>query len=166
VPEYLTPDNLERLLRPADVVLLAVDNHATRKLVSDHVAGLDDALLLSGGNDGVGEDSHGRTRRGTFGNVQLFVRAGGQDVTPPLDAFHPEIERPADRRPDEEDCVTAALSTPQLLFANLQTATSLLSTLWLVLEQGAPYGELSFDIAAARMAPSPLGMPREGVAAI
>lgn len=159
VPEYLTPDNLARVIQPGDVVLLAVDNHATRKLVSDHVAGLHDALLVSGGNDGVGEDSHGRVRHGTFGNVQVFLRAGGQDVTPSLDAFHPEIANPSDQRPDEEDCITAAFSTPQLLFANLQTASAMLSSLWLALERGPAYAELSFDIAAARMAPSPLGVP-------
>jgi len=32
-----------------DLVLLAVDNHATRKLVSDHCARLDNVCLISGG---------------------------------------------------------------------------------------------------------------------
>jgi hypothetical protein len=159
VPEFLTPENLPDLLGEGDTILLAVDNHATRKLVTDHVAGLKDAVLISGGNDGVGEDSHGRMRKGTFGNVQVFVRADGRDVTPPLDAFHPEIRDPADRRPDQEDCLEAMLSTPQLLFANLQTASSMLASLWVLTDEGPAYGEVSFDIAAARMAPSPLGMP-------
>lgn len=162
VPEYLTPENLPDLLGEGDTILLAVDNHATRKLVSDHVAGLRDAVLISGGNDGVGEDSHGRVRKGTFGNVQVFARVEGHDVTPALDAFHPEIRDPADRRPDEEDCLQAMLSTPQLLFANLQTAASMLASLWVLTDQGPAYAELSFDIAAARMAPSPLGMPAGG----
>src|SRR5262245_8104839 len=53
VGEYITPANIANLIRPNDHVLLCVDNHATRKLVSDHCAGLDSVALFSGGNDGV-----------------------------------------------------------------------------------------------------------------
>ena len=35
VEQFVTPENLPRLVREGDTVLLAVDNHATRKLVSD-----------------------------------------------------------------------------------------------------------------------------------
>ena len=156
VPEYLTPENLGRLIEEGDVVLLTVDNHATRKLVSDHCATLSDVTLLSGGNDGVGPDSTGAERSGTFGNVQVYRREGGVDRSPDLGRFHPEIARPADRRPDELDCVSAAQSTPQLLFANLQTASALLNTLLLHLCGDLGYPELCFDIRAGRMAPSEL----------
>jgi len=159
VPEYLTPDNLPRLLHEGDIVLLAVDNHATRKLVSEHVGRLADALLLSCGNDGVGADSTGVLRNGTYGNVQAYVRRGGCDISPSLGRYHPEIERPADRRPDELDCLAALSSTPQILFANLQAASALLSTLLLHLCGELSYGELCFDIRLGRMAPSLLPGP-------
>ena len=62
IETFVTPDNIGRLLLEDDVILLAVDNHATRKFVSDHVGGLRNGCLISGGNDGVGPDGSGRTR--------------------------------------------------------------------------------------------------------
>lgn len=159
IGEYLTPESLPRLVRAGDTLLLAVDNHATRKLVSDFVAGLPDAALFSGGNDGAGPDSLGVERAGTYGNVQIQLRHGGRDASPALTAFHPEIAQPADRRPDEQDCLEAMESTPQLLFANLQVASCLLSALWLQLCGQLHYGELAFDIHEGRMAPSGLPGP-------
>src|SRR5690242_3638447 len=40
VPSYLTGENVEQLLRPGDHVFLCVDNHPTRKLVSEHCSRL------------------------------------------------------------------------------------------------------------------------------
>src|SRR5580704_17363403 len=34
VPEYVTSQNIEKVIQPGDCVFLCVDNHATRKLVS------------------------------------------------------------------------------------------------------------------------------------
>jgi molybdopterin/thiamine biosynthesis adenylyltransferase len=35
IPEFVTPENVGRIIRSGDVVFLAVDNHRTRRLVSD-----------------------------------------------------------------------------------------------------------------------------------
>src|SRR5262249_47788226 len=35
VEQYVTPENIRQLLHEGDIILLAVDNHATRKLVND-----------------------------------------------------------------------------------------------------------------------------------
>ena len=156
VEEYVTPDNLPRLVREGDTVLLAVDNHATRKLVSDHARTLSDVCLVSGGNDGVGPDSAGTVQRGTYGNVQVFVRRAGQDVTPPLTEFHPEIADPADRTPTEVSCTEALASTPQILFANLAVASAILNAFWLHLCDALHYPEACLDIHDARMQPMPL----------
>jgi hypothetical protein len=153
VEEYLRPDNLARLVREGDVVLLAVDNHATRKLVAGHCATLADVTLVSAGNDGVGPDSAGRVLRGTYGNVQLHLRRAGRDVTPNLCAHHPEIAAPADRLPSELSCTEALASTPQLLFTNLAAASLLLNTLLLALGERPPYAEACFDTRAALMRP-------------
>src|SRR5688572_7543537 len=40
VPEYVTAENVGRLIRDGDYVLLCVDNHPTRKLPSDHCQSL------------------------------------------------------------------------------------------------------------------------------
>ena len=124
VEEFLTPKNLPRLIQEGDIVLLAVDNHATRKLVNDWCASrLSDVCLISGGNDGVGEDSSGRSLRGTYGNVQLYLRRDGRDVTPSLSRFHPEIADPADTLPTDLSCTDALEHVPQILFTNLMTAS-------------------------------------------
>lgn len=158
VEEYVTPENVERLVREDDLVLLAVDNHATRKLVADRCAALRHVCLVSGGNDGVGPDGAGRERRGTFGNVQVHWREGGADRTPPIDRLHPEIARPADRRPDEASCAELMASVPQILFTNLQTACAMLNALRAYLEGELGYAEACFDVRDARMRPTlPVG---------
>ena len=88
VPHYVTPRRAVSLIQERDVVFCTPDNHATRRLVERRCARLSDVALFSGGNDDV-ED--GCT--GTSGNVQVYLRADGRDVTNPLSTFHPEIRR-------------------------------------------------------------------------
>jgi hypothetical protein len=159
VEEYVSAVNLPRLVQSGDVVLLAVDNHATRKLVADHCTRLDDVCLISGGNDGVGADAAGQPLRGTFGNVQIQVRRAGRDVSPRLDAFHPEIASPRDAHPGELSCTQALVAVPQLLFTNLATASAMLSTLYLHACDALHYPELCFDIAEGVMRLVPLPAP-------
>jgi len=153
VEEYLTPANADRLVRAGDVVLLTVDNHATRKLLNDHAARLADVCLISGGNDGVGPDAAGTTRRGSYGNVQVYLRVRGRDATLPLTHRHPEIAHPADHLPTDQSCTDLVASVPQILFANLAVASAMLNTLWLYLSGALHYGEVAFDIADALMRP-------------
>lgn len=156
IDAYVEPGNVGCLVQAGDIVLLCVDNHATRKVVNDHVATLPHACLISGGNDGVGEDSGGTRRRGTYGNCQVFVRVNDRDVTPQLTRFHPEIDSPTDRPPTDPSCTDAIVSTPQLLCANLTVAACMLNALWLHLSGGLHYAEVAFDVADALMRPLPL----------
>ena len=163
VEEYVTPENLPRLVHEGDTVLLAVDNHATRKLVSDYCAELTDSCLISGGNDGVGPDSTGAVSRGTFANVQIQLREEGRELSPPLTAFHPEIADPADRLPTELSCTEAMLSVPQILWANLATASAMLNAFWLQACGALHYPELCLDIHDGVMRPVPLPSELDGV---
>lgn len=156
IEEYVTAENISRLIHSGDVVLLAVDNHATRKLVNDHCATLHDTCLISGGNDGIEKTAQGRQLRGTYGNVQLYVRSAGKDLTPSLAQFHPEIAQPADKHPADKSCTEMIGSVPQILFANLMVASVMLNTLWLHLCGASHYGEIAFDIADGLMRPIPL----------
>jgi hypothetical protein len=131
-----------------------VDNHVTRKLVNDHCAKLKNICLISGGNDGVGKDSSGAVRRGTYGNVQIYVRRGGRDLTPSLSEYHPEIANPKDKHPADLNCTELVVSKPQILFANLAVASAMLNTLLLYLSGKTHYGELSFDIAEGLSRPT------------
>jgi len=166
VPEYVTPDNLDRLIPSGrgESVLLCVDNHATRKLVAEYAGQLDDICLVSGGNDGVGPDAAGTIRQGTEGNVQIYLRRGGVDCSPTLTKYHPEIAHPADARPDEarpdeEGCAElfASGSTPQILFSNLTAAVAMMNSwYWLQTTGELDYSELVFDTRTGRMTPLPL----------
>lgn len=148
VEEFVTPENIDRLIREQDVVLLAVDNHATRKLVSDHCGRLKNVCLISGGNDGVENG-----KRGTFGNVQVYLRKDGTDATFSLTAMHPEIDNPKDKNPADQSCTDLIKSVPQILFTNLTVASSMLNTLFLELAGKRQYEELVFDIAEGLMRP-------------
>jgi len=160
VEEYVTPENIERLIQPGDHLLVTVDNHATRKLISDFCAArLEDVCVISGGNDGVESDGSGPLRRGTFGNVQVYLRQKGRDASPSLTRFHPEIESPADRLPTDRSCTELVASVPQILFTNLTVATAILNTYWLYLAGALHYSELAFDIAEGLMRPTALPAP-------
>lgn len=154
VEAFIEPDNIERLLHDGDLVLLAVDNHATRQLVGDYCRErLDDVCLISGGNDGVGDDSSGVTLRGSYGNVQIYRREHGRDLSPHLGAYHPEIAAPSDQLPTQLSCSEALFSTPQILFANLATASAMLNTFLLHVCESLDYQEVCFDIAEGMMRP-------------
>lgn len=152
--KYLTEKNISGIIWPENIIMLCVDNHVTRKLVNDHCAKLKNICLISGGNDGVGKDSSGKVRRGTYGNVQVYVRKHGKDITPSLTQYHPEIADPKDKHPEDLNCTELVISTPQILFSNLAVASAMLNTLLLYLSGRLHYGELSFDIAEGLSRPT------------
>jgi hypothetical protein len=143
---YVTPYNLRKLIDERDLVFLAVDNHSTRRSVSNRCRKLRDVLLISGGNDGI--DDH---RAGTFGNVMVYERRAGRDLTNPLSRFHPEIASPQDKRPDEIGCAALAQSAPQLLFTNLAVAAAMLAAFYGWLTDRLDYEEVFLDIAGAKL---------------
>jgi hypothetical protein len=163
VPQYVTRANVAELIREGDGVLLACDNHATRKIVGAHCAGeaLADVVLISGGNDGVENGL-----RGTYGNVQVYVRSGGRHVTAPIEQFHPEIAAadPKDAAPDGLSCLEqAAFGAPQLSFVNLSVASAMCSALLRLMMPPAEermYDEVALDICDAVSAPQWLSGPQ------
>ena len=149
IGQYVTPENVARLIREGDILFLFVDNHATRKLVSDHCQRLDNVALFSGGNEGVDPPRE----QGTYGNVQIALRRDGVEVTAPLTRFHPEISNPTGGLPSELDCGQLAVSTPQILFANMTVAVAALNAFFAYTCGRLAYQEVTFDILEARMLP-------------
>jgi molybdopterin/thiamine biosynthesis adenylyltransferase len=136
---YLTPQSARELLPNRSVVMLCVDNHATRNLAQSQVSKLREVVLISGGNDY------------TDGNVQVFVKRGGKALSAPITRYHPEIEFPRDRRPDEVGCDELVAEAPQLLFANLTAAVLMLNALYQLLREGVlQYNEVYFDLVQNR----------------
>lgn len=128
-----TPIN--EVIREGDWVFLCVDNHATRKLVSDHIQTLKNIRLFSGGNDY------------TDGNVQVVVRRNGQNLFPALDAFHSEIANPGDKPPFAMSCEQLAQAgSPQLIFANQMAAALMCAAFWGELNRQLKAGEVFFDL--------------------
>ena len=112
-----------------------VDNHASRHLADEHAATLRDLTLISGGNDF--ED----------GNLQVYLRRDGRDLTPRLSRYHPEIARPQDRHPAELSCEELmAAGAPQLLFTNLMVASLMLNAFYALRLDLPGYCEVYLDI--------------------
>ena len=149
VPRYVTSGNARSLIEEGDIIFLCVDNHATRKAVSNRCGKLGDITLFSGGNDGIEEE-----QEGTFGNVQIYLREGGRDVSNSLTRFHPEIARPGDKNPAQVGCaVLAAQTAPQLLFTNLAVASAMLGAFYSWLHGKLSYEEVYLDISLGQMTP-------------
>jgi molybdopterin/thiamine biosynthesis adenylyltransferase len=146
VNRWITPSTVHRVVTERDLVLLCVDNHKTRKLVSDRVARLADCVLISCGNDGI---ENGQT--GTFGNVQIYIRRKGHNVTNPLPRFHPEIARPTDKRPDEIGCVALAASSGQIGITNLAVAAASLSAFYAWQCGALEHEEIYLDVVRGSM---------------
>jgi len=137
--EYLNVDNVGEVIEEGDIVLMCVDNHKTRKIISDHVSTLKDVTLISGGNEY------------TDGNVQIHKRQGGKNLTPSLTDYHPEIETPDDRSPEEMSCEELAKSEPQLLFTNLSVAALMCQAFYTsIIKQENKYSEVYFDMLSMK----------------
>lgn len=147
--EFLTPENIDFYIMDGSIVFVCVDNHKTRRLLDEHASALSDIILINGGNNL------------TDGNVQLYIRRSGKDVTASLSQTHPEIEQPTDKSPHEMSCEErAAESAPQLFVANDMIAVIMFQMLWNILTDEAfvlcpPYGEIYFDIVSGRTNPFP-----------
>lgn len=149
VSEFVAQANIATILQENDVVFVAVDNHATRKLVDDHCDRLADIAVISGGNDGVEGD-----QQGTYGNVQISHRKEGIALTGSLQRFHPEIREPGDRSPDAMSCEELAQSgAPQLLVTNVAVASAMLSAFWALSNDTIDYEEVYVEISRNRVVP-------------
>lgn len=132
---YVNETNAHESIQTGDVVFLCVDNHKTRNIINNYCKELTDVTLISGGNDF--ED----------GNVQIYIRQGGKDITPDLAAYHPEIANPDDQLPEEMSCEELAQSDPQLYFANLGVATFMCWSFYnTVVKNDYERSEVYFDI--------------------
>ena len=135
--EYVTNKSILYLLDDEDIIFMCVDNHKTRKLVSDFCEQeLEDVVLFSGGNEF------------TDGNIQVFARNNGENMGLPIaNHFHEEIVNPRDKRPDELGCGELVISAPQLIFTNNFIAALMLNAFYSYFYQkGCKYNEVYADI--------------------
>lgn len=133
-PVFITENNVNEFVKENSIVLLCVDNHKTRKIVDMAADRLQDVILISGGNELID------------GNVQIFVKKGGEKITPSLSDYHREIDNPEDKLPTELSCEELMHSEPQLLFTNLGVATCMTWAYRNALSDNFKYSEIYFDI--------------------
>lgn len=146
--DYVTPDNIISLIREGDIVMLCVDNHATRKLVSERCEQLDNVVVISGGNDL------------TDGDVLKFRRVSGKTIGRTFTQQDRNIANAADKNPgvqatNRQGCEQAAIAEPQLLFANLAAASHMLNVLYTYEQQKDDFDRVCFDIISQRSRPKP-----------
>lgn len=147
--EFITDDNVITTIREGDYVFLCVDNHATRKVVSDRCEELDNVVLISGGNDY------------TDGNVIYYVRKDGNDVNRSPTAIFPKIANPTDKNPgdltqaERTGCAREAETNPQLLFMNLAIASCMCNVFYAHEKDRAKFEQVYVDIMTQRSKPSP-----------
>lgn len=142
VEEYVSKENIKHIIFENDIVFLCVDNHKSRCVVSNYCKNLNDIILISGGNDI------------TVGNIQIFQKKGGDEITSDLCAYHPEIKEPRDKAPYEMSCEDMQVSEPQLLFTNIMVATLMCCAFYNLLTEKInkqnPIGEAYFDICTLK----------------
>jgi len=132
---FVNEKTVEEVIKEDYIVFLCVDNHKTRMIVSNYCKNLQNVILISGGNDY------------TDGNVQIYIRRDGKDLTPDLCAYHPEIAEPDDKLPEEMSCDELAHSDPQLYFANLGVATLMCWSFYnVVVKDEYERSEVYFDL--------------------
>lgn len=132
---FINETNIAKSIREGDIVFLCVDNHKTRMIVSNYCKNLQNITLISGGNEF------------TDGNVQIYARKEGKDLTPDLCAYHPEIANPDDKLPEEMSCEELSNSDPQLYFTNLGVATLMCWSFYnVVVKEQYERSEVYFDI--------------------
>ncbi len=130
--KYVNANNIPLVVGEGDIVLLAVDNHATRRVVSEYCRTLADVVLISGGNDYID------------GDVSVYIRNQGREPFPPFTELYPEIAEPKDRSPEEMGCQELAESSPQILAANFTAAALMLNAFWQWTENGKVYKNRTF----------------------
>lgn len=137
-PLFVNDENVKKIIHDGDYVFLGVDNHKTRRLISNYCKTLDNIILISGGNEF------------TDGNVQIYIRKEGRDETASLTDYHPEIINAVDKLPNEMSCLELQNSQPQLLFANAAAALIMCWSFYNIINNELVNGEVYFDIKSMK----------------
>lgn len=140
IPRFIGAEDLQTIMTDGDTVFICADNHSIRRLVQDRALELEHCIVINAGNET------------TDGNVQMFVRSGGQNKTPPITFLHPEIVYIGEEDRAPMSCQQAAElpGGAQTILANQQAATWMMTALWRIHEGLWITGwtEVQFDLVA------------------
>ncbi len=113
VPQWITPENVTGYVQDGDIVFSCADNHATRRVLSDHLENLSSGVLIAGGNSEY------------TSSTLVYIRWRGEDLTLPLTAQSAEIANPKEKGPWQMSCEELAVVAPQLALANEDAAIAM-----------------------------------------
>jgi len=135
VDKYVTKDNIGKIVKNGDVVLLGVDNNATRKLFNEFILSdsVSDLTIISGGNEYFD------------GNVMVVVKRDGVMLTRSFGELHPEILEDVDKNPSELSCeeLSNSVGNEQIGLINASVADSMRLILFSMLKgRGINYEEV------------------------
>ena len=135
IDKYVTKDNISKIVKNDDVVLLCVDNNATRKMFNEYLLKdtIKDLTIISGGNEYFD------------GNVMISVKRDGVMLTKTFSELHPEILEDVDKNPDELSCEELSNSSgnEQIGLINASVADSMRLILFSMLKgRGINYEEV------------------------
>lgn len=145
---YVGVKNIHDLPIEDAVTFLCVDNHPTRKDFNEHfIKTIKSGSLLSGGNEK--ED----------GSVIHHLKVDGNDLTPPIATFHPEIQNPKGKNPADLSCEELAKipGGEQVIWAN-KSAALIMGSVFNNIVSGnttrvTQFGEWYFDIVSMKIMP-------------
>lgn len=130
IPEFVTRKNISKIVTPKSIILLLVDNHKTRKLISKFVRDnrnhLRDIVVITSANDEKRANAH------------IYLVLGGKEITHAMDKVHPEIDKPKDKNPGELSCEELARlpGGGQTANANLWAASLAHNYFWEIVSLG------------------------------
>ncbi len=110
ISQYVNSVNINEIIEEGDIILLCVDNHDTRRLFAQKIARMDNVILISGGN---GYET---------GDALTCIRKDGENLTPAITEYHPEIEEGDGQHPETLGCEQLHNVAPQLILANMGAA--------------------------------------------
>jgi hypothetical protein len=120
--EYVLARNVQMAVQDGSLVFVTVDNHPARALVDQAAARLPNVCMVCAGNEKVD------------GNVHVFLRRAGKNLTAPLLARHPEIAKAKAGDRAEMGCEDLiSQGETQLLVTNFLAAAACIAafhTLW------------------------------------
>jgi len=144
VGEYITEKNINKIFGNNTIVMMGVDNFATRSLVSKYCHKLSDILLISGANEY------------TDGGVMIYFKENGIEKHPKFEKYYKEFVEIKDKNPADIGCeeLINMGHEPQLIFANATAAVCMCWVLYDYLlyilsgEEPNTAHEIQFDIVS------------------
>lgn len=123
LPRYVGIHNVRQLIRDNQIIILAVDNHYTRKLVNRRALELENIIVISAGNNIID------------GSVRTFMRLNGKNFTSDLEYLDSAITNAPEIAEDRKiGCEELLETDPQVIWSNVQAASIVGQLLFKILE--------------------------------